>query len=97
MVVAAATVLRPEFGATFTRGTERALGTCLGVASPLPDLRASFATFERTCPHESDGSVNPGPIESRSPRGLRGSGEPNRGAGDQIVDRLRGPVVLTPL
>jgi PPOX class probable F420-dependent enzyme len=30
--VAAATVLRPEFGATFTRGTERALGTCLGVA-----------------------------------------------------------------
>jgi Fusaric acid resistance protein-like/FUSC-like inner membrane protein yccS len=31
MVVAAATVLRPEFGATFTRGTERALGTCLGV------------------------------------------------------------------
>src|SRR5581483_3761713 len=32
MVVAAATVLRPEFGATFTRGTERAVGTCLGVA-----------------------------------------------------------------
>ncbi len=32
MVVAAATVLRPEFGATFTRGAERALGTCLGVA-----------------------------------------------------------------
>jgi uncharacterized membrane protein YccC len=31
MVVAAATVLRPEFGATFTRGTERALGTTLGV------------------------------------------------------------------
>ena len=31
MVVAAAAVLRPEFGATFTRGTERALGTCLGV------------------------------------------------------------------
>ncbi len=31
MVVAAATTLRPEFGATFTRGTERALGTCLGV------------------------------------------------------------------
>jgi uncharacterized membrane protein YccC len=31
MVVAAATVLRPEFAATFTRGTERALGTCLGV------------------------------------------------------------------
>jgi uncharacterized membrane protein YccC len=31
MVVAAATALRPEFGATFTRGTERALGTCLGV------------------------------------------------------------------
>ncbi len=30
--VAAATVLRPEFGATFTRGTERALGTCIGVA-----------------------------------------------------------------
>jgi uncharacterized membrane protein YccC len=32
MVVAAATVLRPEFGATFTRGTERMLGTVLGVA-----------------------------------------------------------------
>jgi uncharacterized membrane protein YccC len=32
MVVAAATVLRPEFGATFTRGTERALGAALGVA-----------------------------------------------------------------
>lgn len=32
MVVAAATVLRPEFGATFTRGTERAVGTGLGVA-----------------------------------------------------------------
>ena len=32
MVVAAATTLRPEFGATFTRGTERALGTALGVA-----------------------------------------------------------------
>jgi uncharacterized membrane protein YccC len=31
MVVAAATILRPEFGATFTRGAERALGTCLGV------------------------------------------------------------------
>jgi uncharacterized membrane protein YccC len=31
MVVAAATTLRPEFGSTFTRGTERALGTCLGV------------------------------------------------------------------
>jgi uncharacterized membrane protein YccC len=31
LVVAAASVLRPEFGATFTRGTERALGTCLGV------------------------------------------------------------------
>ena len=31
MVVAAATVLRPEFGATFTRGAERALGTSLGV------------------------------------------------------------------
>jgi uncharacterized membrane protein YccC len=31
MVVAAATTLRPEFGATFTRGTERAVGTCLGV------------------------------------------------------------------
>jgi PPOX class probable F420-dependent enzyme len=31
MVVAAATVLRPEFGATFTRGAERALGTALGV------------------------------------------------------------------
>ena len=32
MVVAAATTLRPEFGATFTRGTERAVGTCIGVA-----------------------------------------------------------------
>ncbi|MGO9821214.1 MAG: FUSC family protein [Solirubrobacteraceae bacterium] len=32
MVVAAAAVLRPEFGATFTRGIERATGTCLGVA-----------------------------------------------------------------
>lgn len=32
MVVAAATVLRPEFGATFTRGAERVLGTCAGVA-----------------------------------------------------------------
>jgi uncharacterized membrane protein YccC len=32
LVVAAATVLRPEFGATFTRGAERAGGTCLGVA-----------------------------------------------------------------
>jgi uncharacterized membrane protein YccC len=31
MVVAAATTLRPEFGATFTRGTERAIGTALGV------------------------------------------------------------------
>jgi uncharacterized membrane protein YccC len=31
MVVAVATTLRPEFGATFTRGTERVLGTCLGV------------------------------------------------------------------
>ncbi len=31
VVVAAATVLRPEFGATFTRGTERALGTVIGV------------------------------------------------------------------
>jgi len=31
MVVAAATTLRPEFGATFTRGTERVLGTALGV------------------------------------------------------------------
>jgi uncharacterized membrane protein YccC len=30
-VVAAATVLRPEFGATFTRGAERVLGTCAGV------------------------------------------------------------------
>ena len=26
-----ATTLRPEFGATFTRGSERVLGTCLGV------------------------------------------------------------------
>jgi uncharacterized membrane protein YccC len=32
VVVAAATTLRPEFAATFTRGTERALGTCVGVA-----------------------------------------------------------------
>jgi uncharacterized membrane protein YccC len=32
VAVAAATVLRPEFGATFTRGAERAVGTCLGVA-----------------------------------------------------------------
>lgn len=32
VVVAAATVLRPEYGATLTRGTERALGTSLGVA-----------------------------------------------------------------
>lgn len=32
VTVAAATVLRPEFGATFTRGAERAIGTCLGVA-----------------------------------------------------------------
>ncbi len=32
VVVAAATALRPEFGATLTRGTERAVGTCLGVA-----------------------------------------------------------------
>jgi uncharacterized membrane protein YccC len=31
MVVAAATVLRPEFAATFTRGAERILGTCAGV------------------------------------------------------------------
>jgi uncharacterized membrane protein YccC len=31
MVVAAATTLRPEFGATLTRGTERVLGTGLGV------------------------------------------------------------------
>jgi uncharacterized membrane protein YccC len=31
MVVAAAVVLRPEFGATFTRGAERAIGTCVGV------------------------------------------------------------------
>ena len=30
MVVAAATTLRPEFGATFTRGVERAGGTALG-------------------------------------------------------------------
>ena len=30
MVVAAAAVLRPEYGATFTRGAERALGTFLG-------------------------------------------------------------------
>ena len=32
MVVAAAAALRPEFGATFTRGAERILGTCAGVA-----------------------------------------------------------------
>jgi uncharacterized membrane protein YccC len=32
VVVAAATIIRPEFGTTFTRGTERALGTCAGVA-----------------------------------------------------------------
>jgi uncharacterized membrane protein YccC len=32
VAVAAATVLRPEFGATFTRGTERAAGTAAGVA-----------------------------------------------------------------
>jgi uncharacterized membrane protein YccC len=32
MVVAAATTLRPEFGATFTRGSERLLGTAGGVA-----------------------------------------------------------------
>ncbi len=32
MVVAAAAVLRPDFTATFTRGAERALGTCAGVA-----------------------------------------------------------------
>jgi uncharacterized membrane protein YccC len=32
MVLAAATTLRPEFGATFTRGTERAIGTVVGVA-----------------------------------------------------------------
>jgi uncharacterized membrane protein YccC len=31
VVVAAATALRPEFGATFTRGAERAGGTALGV------------------------------------------------------------------
>lgn len=30
-VVAAATVLRPSFGATFTRGAERVIGTCAGV------------------------------------------------------------------
>ncbi len=30
-VVAAATVLRPSFGATFTRGAERVTGTCAGV------------------------------------------------------------------
>jgi uncharacterized membrane protein YccC len=32
VVVAAATVLRPEFGATFTRGTQRAGATAVGVA-----------------------------------------------------------------
>lgn len=32
MVIAAAAVLRPDFAATFTRGAERALGTCAGVA-----------------------------------------------------------------
>jgi uncharacterized membrane protein YccC len=30
MVVAAAAVLKPEFGATFTRGADRVLGTCVG-------------------------------------------------------------------
>jgi uncharacterized membrane protein YccC len=40
MVVAAATVLRPEFGATFTRGTERALGTTarVGLAGAIAVL-----------------------------------------------------------
>jgi uncharacterized membrane protein YccC len=32
MVVAAAAALRPEFAATFTRGAERIIGTCVGVA-----------------------------------------------------------------
>ncbi len=32
LIVAAAAVLRPEFAATFTRGGERILGTCAGVA-----------------------------------------------------------------
>jgi uncharacterized membrane protein YccC len=32
IVVAAATALRPEFAATFTRGAERIIGTCAGVA-----------------------------------------------------------------
>jgi len=31
IAVAAATVLRPDFGATFTRGVERMAGTCVGV------------------------------------------------------------------
>jgi uncharacterized membrane protein YccC len=31
IVVAAAAVLRPDFGATFTRGAERMAGTCVGV------------------------------------------------------------------
>jgi uncharacterized membrane protein YccC len=31
IVVAAATVLRPDFGSTFTRGAERMVGTCIGV------------------------------------------------------------------
>jgi uncharacterized membrane protein YccC len=31
IVVAAATVLRPDFGGTFTRGVERMAGTCVGV------------------------------------------------------------------
>ena len=39
-VVAAAMVLRPGFGATFTRGAERVLGTCLGVL--LASLIAVF-------------------------------------------------------
>ncbi len=41
IVVAAAAVLRPEFGATFTRGTERAVGTALGVG--LAGLIAALA------------------------------------------------------
>jgi uncharacterized membrane protein YccC len=32
MVVAAAAALRPEFASTFTRGAERIIGTCVGVA-----------------------------------------------------------------
>ena len=45
MVVAAAAVLRPEYGATFTRGAERALGTVLGAG--LAGLIAADAASDR--------------------------------------------------